>query len=32
VTDVHSGKEYEIERDPHFGLTFTDQQSHGIVR
>jgi general stress protein 26 len=31
VTDVHSGKEYEIERDPHLGLTFTDQQSNAYL-
>jgi hypothetical protein len=25
VTDIRSAKEYEIERDAHLGLTFTDQ-------
>lgn len=28
VTDVCSAKEHEIERDPHLGLTFTDQRTN----
>ena len=28
VTDVRSAKEYELERDPHLGLTFVDQQAN----
>jgi general stress protein 26 len=28
VTDIRSAKEFEIERDPHLGLTFTDQQTN----
>jgi general stress protein 26 len=28
VTDIRSAKEFEIERDPHLGLTLTDQQSN----
>jgi general stress protein 26 len=28
ITDIRSAKEFETERDPHLGLTFTDQQSN----
>jgi general stress protein 26 len=31
VTDLRSAKEHEIERDPHFGLTFVDQQSNAYL-
>jgi general stress protein 26 len=31
VTDIRSAKEYEIERDAHLGLTFTDQQSNAYL-
>jgi general stress protein 26 len=31
VTDVRSAKEYEIERDPHIGLTFIDQQGNAYL-
>jgi general stress protein 26 len=31
VTDIRSAKEYEIERDPHIGLTFTDQQTNAYL-
>jgi general stress protein 26 len=31
VTDLHSAKEHEIERDPHLGLTFVDQQSNAYL-
>jgi general stress protein 26 len=31
VTDIRSAKEFEIERDPHLGLTFTDQQSNAYL-
>ena len=31
VTDLRSAKEHEIERDPHIGLTFIDQQSNAYL-
>jgi general stress protein 26 len=31
VTDLRSAKEYEIESDPRFGLTFTDQQTNAYL-
>ena len=31
VTDFRSAKEYEIERDPHLGLTFIDQQTNAYL-
>ena len=31
VTDLRSAKEHEIERDPHMGLTFVDQQTNAYL-
>jgi general stress protein 26 len=31
VTDLRSAKEHQIERDPHVGLTFTDQQANAYL-
>lgn len=31
VTDLRSAKEHEIDRDPHLGLTFTDQQTNAYL-
>ncbi len=31
VTDLRSAKEFEVERDPHIGLSFIDQQTNTYV-
>ncbi|HEY1745433.1 MAG TPA: pyridoxamine 5'-phosphate oxidase family protein [Xanthobacteraceae bacterium] len=31
VTDVHSAKEHEIERDSHLGLTFIDKETNAYL-
>jgi general stress protein 26 len=31
VTDVHSAKEFEVERNPNVGLTFIDQQANAYL-
>ena len=31
VTDIRSGKDHELERDPHVGLTFVDTQTNAYL-